>query len=245
MASNEKQDFENIRQAALNVMLAVSRAEERSAGEPGRTGCQPNSGEGGLVYIVKWTDGLGQIPVDMPPSNSTAGELSQRLCCAAGSMGVRVSLEEGVEQTTMMGRMRYVLPIPRSPTEALLPDIMRTHVLPSTAFEHGGVVARYHVLWHRRPASVHNPRADQAVLGQAQAVAAGQGLASFRLSLYTLLHEHTYAEVHLWVSFALGVWRRSHLLLTCPTPRLWELVQSRGAMGTVANPGGLPDGIYL
>ena len=198
------------------------------------------------MYLVKWLDGLGQIPADLPPSNSSPGELVQRFCDVAGAMGIRVSRDEGAEQIPLMGRLRYVLPLPRSPSEALLPDIMRTHVLPATAL---GLLEYldtwFHALWHRRPVSLHSPRADQRVLGQAQALAAGQGLSSFRLSLYTLLREHPYAEVHLWVTFALGVWRRSHLLPTCPTVRLWNLVQARGAMGTVAGLGELPDGIYL
>ena len=234
-------NLEDMRRAANAILQAVDAEEASRALD--LIDVQPDPVPS---FVINWADGLGTTPVDLPPSSETNEGRVQRLCHLSLSMGIRVPYEGGAEQSPETARVRYVLPLPVTPAETQMPDEMRSHVLPSTAYELMEYLDRWmHTLWHGRPAGPFGRPADQTVLGNSQAMPAGQGLATFRVSLHDLIQGYPYAEVHLWVSFVLGIWRRSHVLLTRPTPRLWELVQAAGAQHSVVGSESMPDGIYF
>ena len=74
------------------------------------------------------------------------------------------------------------------------------------------------------------------VIPAAEAYTLGSGLAAFSATVRDLAEVHSWSDVTRWLTFALGLWRRTHLLLTVDVPGLWPWLRAHFASSPAPEP---------
>ena len=231
--ANQNLDDETFRamQAAVSTLsvglarLFSRRQDQGEGGGPAALDAAAVPDE--LPREVSYMDGPGANPLHMPPAIEEESLRIDRVLQVTSTMGVHTTRPHAMALEVLTRRVKYHVPPPFTPRELQehAAGTRHSHVVPVTRDHLFEYFDRWvHFLWHGVPTANIGP-----AVGKATSITVGQAVSAFRVSLHVLLQRHSFVQVHHWVSFVWGFWRRTHLLIVDVTPEVWGLVQGQYA----------------
>ena len=166
------------------------------------------------------------VPASLPPLSDSLADTARRIQAAlCGPQGMSAPMSPALLYAVAAAvlTVRYTqppAPAHRGGWNSLSPSAARAAAVPRSFCPTS--LAAFWDEWPRWQHAMWHALADgQAVIGAASALQVGQGMSTFTVTMRDLGHSRPWSEVALWLEFAQGLWRRTHLLLCVVVPGLW------------------------